>query len=1043
MDQFYYESGYIDESYFVYTADAQASVESSSLVTATAGVIKSTAVSLTAEFTQTSTLSNLQGADLFAFAEALLSAQATVIKDNNIQLSSVFSTAVDGSRGIYVTAQADSLFSISTSNQRVRNTEAASVAAFALNADVTKIDGGTIVEADGSWICNSSLEATISHIEGADLIVFSNASITIAVTIIKQAISNNAIEFNQTILANVTRNVISNNSSEFNQTLTANRTRDILSNQSSEFTQSSDIERIQSGNISVTSQSDLFVVISHIEGADLIINNFATLNTTASVNYNSLTIINVITSSETFIGSIKSNNSASLTTYSSVQIRGDVSYDRPWLLKSIAGDPYIDIEDKKFGAGSLRADAPGSLTYYATDDLFNNSYYSNDITIDFWFKTNSNSPVAEVFRYGPPLGTQFITLSHTGVGGVSISINGLAGTFSLTSIPIDSWNHLAFQIRLIPGSNRIVAWRNGSRVLNATSANTAIYPSGAKEGKLFFRGIQKIDDFRIRNVGSYNLDSTVITVPAVQAINTVDTVFLAHYNNNFSADTTTTSLATALLISTVALQSSITGPVKAESSIVSQSSLIATIGKLNEIIFLAFTDGSLNLTITRIQEGSCDLKSQFSLFANNETIKNNNSIFESEFFNDIIGERIRDNFITSEILSNQLTFIEKTLNQEATLTSQFNTEINVSKNTENIIVVNSLFTPLVTVNITNAGIANIESQFNIVTNANVINYGIAELLTETIVAIDEIILRELLGNVSSQFVIEITSSGVIDLQSTMPSTTSIEIIADRFAIVDSLMINEFTTIINTADSLNKIAESNLQSTSNLTTTILKIQEGIIATDSVASELISIAIIGNGLITIESAFVVDCQINKIVNPFKTIDSQFDLILMSSKLLSSAISNLENISTINVEGTTNITGEADFISESLLSLDADKINAGIANFESTFTLTAESLHIRPLAALVMSAGIMQIDTTRIRDNEISTDSIASELIIINVLIENTAHLLASFEITIETSVIHIIPELTWNIPREGREYKIYSETRVKIIDSETREYKIGGV
>ena len=95
----YYIPDYIVIDYFqsgltVGNAVLVASFTSVSAVNKTANAIAAFAVT----FTQTATISHIEGADLFAFTNASIAVQVSRIRDNNIAVSAVFSIAVDGLR---------------------------------------------------------------------------------------------------------------------------------------------------------------------------------------------------------------------------------------------------------------------------------------------------------------------------------------------------------------------------------------------------------------------------------------------------------------------------------------------------------------------------------------------------------------------------------------------------------------------------------------------------------------------------------------------------------------------------------------------------------------------------------------------------------------------------------------------------------------------------------------------------------------------------------------------------------------------------------
>lgn len=135
-DQLYIDLGYFTpEDYYTYQAEAQIAQASQATMSVTVGVIKQTNCAMSTQFSVTSTISHIEGADLFAFANAQLAAQVSVIKENNVQMASNFSVACDAVRGIYISAQADAVASMSTANLRVRYNQAAVTAAFSISVD--------------------------------------------------------------------------------------------------------------------------------------------------------------------------------------------------------------------------------------------------------------------------------------------------------------------------------------------------------------------------------------------------------------------------------------------------------------------------------------------------------------------------------------------------------------------------------------------------------------------------------------------------------------------------------------------------------------------------------------------------------------------------------------------------------------------------------------------------------------------------------------------------------------------------------------------
>jgi hypothetical protein len=149
LDISYFEIGYIDESYFVRTAEGVSTEPITSTMSISAGVIRGADIVMAVAFTQTVQGNDNNLAELFAFVNAQLTAAANRIRNYNIALTSSTVLAVQGTRLVYVMAQEDANFDISVAGQRLRTTTAASSAAFS-SAGPLDDDGNRIQDAVGT-----------------------------------------------------------------------------------------------------------------------------------------------------------------------------------------------------------------------------------------------------------------------------------------------------------------------------------------------------------------------------------------------------------------------------------------------------------------------------------------------------------------------------------------------------------------------------------------------------------------------------------------------------------------------------------------------------------------------------------------------------------------------------------------------------------------------------------------------------------------------------------------------------------------------------
>jgi hypothetical protein len=194
-DLYYIEEGYWDPSlgYYVYTADAAAAIASSATMTVSGDKVVEAAVTMSATFTQSASITHIEGVDLFAFSDAALSAAVSRIRDSNISVSAVFSAAIDVSRIVQVNADESAQFSFTAQVIRSRESASSLLAAFSLTSDSTRIQSAV-----ASLSAQFTLSATISHIEGADLTAFANASLSASAISTRDAVASAASQFTLT-----------------------------------------------------------------------------------------------------------------------------------------------------------------------------------------------------------------------------------------------------------------------------------------------------------------------------------------------------------------------------------------------------------------------------------------------------------------------------------------------------------------------------------------------------------------------------------------------------------------------------------------------------------------------------------------------------------------------------------------------------------------------------------------------------------------------------------------------------------------------------
>jgi len=526
QDLYYVESGYLtpDAGYYVYTADAEAAVSSASTMAVTVGVIKDCVSTITCQTTVAAVISHIHGADLVAFSNAAIATEINVIRTTNIALTSVFSAAIDAVRGIYVSAQADSTATISIANSRVRTTEAAHSAAFALAADVSVISGVVIKEAEAnlsSAFTQTSITGKRQRFEIAQVALSSQNTQAertrdVLATLVSQSILVSTV--------GVVKEVVSSQSSEFTQSSSANRTRDASVSINGAFTPTLIADAFKNSlavldatssltvqsNVTVGYQADLSsqsTVIVQGSIYKLVAASFASeFNSivvgvkpsrvvgdptiTSGAGYSDLTIDT--TTKKFGAGSLRFHSRPSYTSNNNIYV---------------AGNTAVSTSQKQFGAGSIFFDGTGdniSLDF-STDYAFG----SGDFTVECWIRPQTLVGTDYIFdlRNAPSL----VPVLYLDNGVLKYS-NPITVRITGSTLTTNTWYHIA----LARSGTSTKLFVNGTQV-GSTYTDTTVYSAATPFfGSNYQNSVGSnfhgyMDEIRVSNIARYTSNFTAPT----------------------------------------------------------------------------------------------------------------------------------------------------------------------------------------------------------------------------------------------------------------------------------------------------------------------------------------------------------------------------------------------------------------------------------------------------------------------------------------------------------------------------------------------------
>jgi hypothetical protein len=677
---------------------------------------------------------------------------------------------------------------------------------------------------------------------------------------------------------------------------------------------------------------------------------------------------------------------------------------------------------------------PNEITYTSS-----NVDYTSFKSIDCWMHIGINKfisivkiPGAGGFDFNLFFGgTYFAAQTSITPGSITQPTNILSNFISNT------FNH----VRLVKDGANVSLYINGVRRATSTTWPAFTQPSNFVEvlgGSFNDTDYHWIDELLITKTLLNNPNDTTITVPTQPWTNDANTLLLAHYDTDLNDDSRLNVIPSAALTAVAQASVSITVDYKPSINLVSNSILACAGQKSAEIILSAFTNASLTATIDKIKRVDAQLASQSQTVATANSLVTSSAELVSAVNQITDTDRIRDNAIATDSVASQLSVVAKIADffVNADVVAQMvidavkTTDVDSSQSAISNISIDAIRTVDYSAAITSVALI-VVSADRIRDNAS----GLSSTLSLNAVVNAG---RNAQAELAIEFITEITTQGLIDVIALVMSSGSVELIPSVTRTVAVALDSEFTQNTETFDSLSQQGSADLDSEFTQTTNNVRTRDVAVSTDSVASQLVAIAKIGQGLITLESACLLSCDAvysaGANINAESVADVSTDISIIKQGQL-----DIQSQADIEVEGTTNIVGEGHLDSEFALSVQAQISQTISAALSASTALICVTDRVRPFASLEVSAATMSVTGQLIRDVVIVTEAIATEMVITDLIIGIEADLISRFTVTINTSVLHL-DEYVYVIPGEGRSYTINGETRERKIAGESREFTI---
>ena len=479
-DLYYYESGYIDDSYFVYTADAESALSSTVTIDATAGKLQQAVVQCDSLFTPTLDVSATRNSFAVLDSTASINVTGTLTTNRTVNLE-------------FTATQ-------TTNNERVRN--------------------------------NSSTLEVIADCEGFATIGVTHQGHAHLQSEFAQSGTSGAIrdfEIDFYITSVMTPDGVE-------------RLRDNTINSSSSFSQQTDAGRIQQAVIICESLFEPTMSVGVVKNTFAVLDSTSALATDATANRSAdialSSIINLSSQGDKFVGYASDIASQFQFDVTAVKLNGGTvtaqtnftqtsnvrriirltttSFTRTSHPITVFGNTkYITgASTSKFGNSSIFFDGTGD---YLQTDTHTDFALTGDFTVEFWiYRTSANIQDLVDFRTSSN-GTE-ITLEISGSGNFRILTSNSTRLTHQTPVTSNVLTHLA--VTRVGGVIRLFV--NGV-VSSSTYTNTTAYTSatrvtigdrGYAPGTNDYAGF--IDDLRIsKGIGRYTTTYALPTTPAV------------------------------------------------------------------------------------------------------------------------------------------------------------------------------------------------------------------------------------------------------------------------------------------------------------------------------------------------------------------------------------------------------------------------------------------------------------------------------------------------------------------------------------------------
>jgi hypothetical protein len=982
---------------------------------------------LSATFTQTATISHIEGADLFAFTNASIAVQVSRLRDNNIAVSAVFSIAVDGIRIRLSAGDESALFSFTANTVLARSRDYASSqsAAFSLAVDAVKTaraSSSLSSQLTQTTLAGKAVIVNANLLSHASIFVSRNAHPRIPIVIDGFPVTSaDAAKFGSR--SNRVFNLPTKTLS-YNQLRVYTNTQFVLQGYHQGGITGAQIFWIGSGGTSDVSNvgNNQFVVNVRLEQ----------LNQQARYKFYLLTR-NSSNQSVVFQSGFYTTEASHETLIPLPYIRSSFNQisGSAWNLLALTKDSnnLVSFSINGVTVVSGTVSTIGTATEYRVGwsgvvggeyrywDELSLRRGTSGITADAVQNDSTTQAFLYHFEESQDLG---FVLPQDDISTLPIAHSGSAGITSVSSISAAIGYRANFFANFVASSS-VVAVVTKINEINLVAFDDAELSANVN----IFRG------YNANCSASASVSATAFRIKQLAA--------------DISASATVESTSNRLRDTAISLSNIVT--VLATSNvnrngvadISAISAVTAVIGRLNEINLVAFTDAAVNTTAVKTASAELALEFAFTQLSTAVKTTDTQSNIESVVSQSTAVSALRDAVITTESVSAQISAVARLAGLFADDLCEFN---------------------LTTVGVRTASAqSSLQSQSQTEVTAFRIKENPSALESSATLTADAVVVKVVAGSFSSDFAQSAAADRFRSLAMSVVSVSEVSAAGNILGKIECTLFDAVTvnanvekitepalttqTIISTVNAdiiVQRNAESSLSVNASQSVVFDRFRNTTATLEVVGSKLVAVVKQAVADIDVNVVSTVSASVEKIAGANADIDTTSSVSATILRLRTTAINTLAVESTVVATGIKQIVEGAAVLQAAAAKLIAiAKTSGNSADVSVTSSVVVAGSVFRGHAADINGVFTQASTASKILSAQSVQSAVSSVSITPTVLIQGNAVISSALQFVVEVREIRL-DNIVYVVPGEIRVYVIKSETRIHKIRQETRIYTI---